>query len=203
MIIHNVLDHILKSKSNIKVLRVLNSSRVGISGRETARLAKTGLRSVQISLYELERFQIVKKQFGGRENLFSLNRENYLVKNIIEKLFREESKFRTTIFKNIKIEIENLTDSIILFGSAARESETVDSDLDVCIVYSKNKREIEKRVNRFRDELAQEFGVMLAPFYIKRQKFKEKAQKGKSPINNVINEGKVISGISINRLVHG
>ncbi len=203
VIINNTLDHILKNKSNLKVLRILNSLKVGISGRETARLSNISLRAAQIALDELESLHLIQKQLGGRENFFNINRENYLIKNIIENLFYEEKKFRTTIFKKITEQLKGLTNSIILFGSTARNEETTNSDLDICIVYTKHKREIEKRVNNIRDDLAIEFGVKLAPFYITHKEFIIKEKKNISPVNNIKGEGKVFSGLSINRLIRG
>ncbi len=125
----------------------------------------------------MESLHLIQKQLGGRENFFNINRENYLIKNIIENLFYEEKKFRTTIFKKITEQLKELTNSIILFGSTARNEETTNSDLDICIVYTKHKREIEKRVNNIRDDLAIEFGVKLAPFYITHKEFIIKGKK--------------------------
>jgi predicted nucleotidyltransferase len=203
MILHNVLEHIFKNQSNLKVLRVLNSLKVGVSGRETSRLANISLRSVQKSLEELEKLNLVRKQIGGRENLYNLNRENNIVKNIIEMIFKEENKFRESLFLKIKTKIGKLADSIILFGSVALKKETVNSDLDICIVYSKNRRAIENRMNKLRDVLAKEYGVKVAPFYIKKSDFRTKAAKSENPINNIVKEGKVISGTKINQLVNG
>lgn len=203
MILHNVLEHIFKNQSNLKVLRVLNSLKVSISGRETSRLANISLRSVQKALEDLEKLHLVIKQIGGRENLYNLNRENIIIKNIIEIIFKEENKFRESLFRKISTEIGNLTDSIILFGSVARKKETINSDLDICIVYSKNKREIENRINKLRDILIIEYGVKLAPFYIKKSEFKKKAANSESPIDDILKEGKVISGTQINWLVNG
>ncbi len=203
MILHNILEHVFKNQSNLKVLRVLNSLKVSVSGRETSRLANISLRSAQKSLEDLENLHLIRKQIGGRENLYNLNRENNIVKNIIEIIFKEENKFRESLLKKINTEIGNLADSIILFGSVARKKETVNSDLDICIVYSKKKREIENRINKLRDVLAKEYGVKIAPFYIKKSEFKKKAIKSESPIDDIVKEGKVISGTQINRLVNG
>lgn len=203
MILHNILEHVFKNQSNLKVLRVLNSLKVSVSGRETSRLANISLRSAQKSLEDLENLHLIRKQIGGRENLYNLNRENNIVKNIIEIIFKEENKFRESLLKKIKTKIGNLTDSVILFGSVARKNENVNSDLDICIVYSKNKREIDNRINKLRDVLAKEYGVKVAPFYIKKSEFKKKAIKSESPIDDIVKEGKVISGTQINRLVNG
>lgn len=202
MVINNVLNSMLSNKSCLKVLRVLNGLSVGISGRETSRLAQISLRAAQIALRELESLHIVNKQFGNRENLFSLNRNNYLVKNIITLIFREENKFKQNIFKIITGHLKDLTESIVLFGSAARLEETVWSDLDVCIVYSKNKREINKIISSISDKLYKEYGVLLAPFFITKKEFISRAEKRKPPLNNLLTEGKVLSGLSINRLMN-
>ncbi|HED06893.1 MAG TPA: nucleotidyltransferase domain-containing protein [Ignavibacteria bacterium] len=202
MVINNVLNSMLSNKSCLKVLRVLNGLAVGISGRETSRLAQISLRAAQIALRELESLHIVNKQFGNRENLFSLNRNNYLVKNIITLIFKEENNFKKKIFKIITGQLKDLTESIVLFGSAARLEETVRSDLDVCIVYSKNKREINRIISSISDKLYKEFGVLLAPFFITKKEFISRAKKRKPPLNNLLTEGKVLSGLSINRLMN-
>ncbi len=202
MLINNVLDSVFSNKSNLKVLRVLNGLDVGISGRETSRLAKISLRSAQIALKDLESLHIVNKQFGNRENLFSLNRENYIVKNIITLIFKEETKYKQNIFDTITAPLKNMAESIILFGSAARSEETVQSDLDICIVYSKNKRAINRTISSISERLYKEYGILLAPFFITKKDFLIGAKKRKPPLNNLLNEGKVLAGLSLNRLIN-
>lgn len=203
MIVNNILNHIFTSTGNLAVLRVLNERVVGISGRETARLAGISLRSAQLSLDNLVSLKIVKRQVGGREHLFTLNRESFIAKEIITKLFSAEGKFKASLFKKITTSLKISTESIILFGSVARKTESVQSDLDLCIVYSKNKNKIEKIVSNLRDELYDKFGVTLAPFYITRIDFKKRAENKKSPVNEIIKEGVVISGLSLNILKNG
>ncbi len=203
MIVNNILDYIFTNVSNLAVLRVLNERVVGISGRETARLAGISLRSAQLSLDNLVSLKIIKRQIGGREHLFTLNRESFISKEIIIKLFSAEQKFKTSLYKEITDSLKISADSIILFGSVARKTESVQSDLDLCIVYSKNKNKIEKIVSSLRDELYDKYGVTLAPFYIIRNEFKKRVKKNKSPVNEIIKEGIIISGLSINILKNG
>jgi predicted nucleotidyltransferase len=203
MIINNILNYIFTNSGNLAVLRVLNERVVGISGRETARLAGVSLRSAQLSLDNLVNLKIVKRQVGGREHLFTLNRESFISEEIITKLFSAEQKFKNSIYKEITKNLNPLAESIILFGSVARKEESLQSDLDLCIVYLKNKNKIEKIVSSLRDELYDKFGVTLAPFYITRSEFKIRAKKNISPVNEIIKEGIVISGLSLNILKNG
>jgi predicted nucleotidyltransferase len=96
-----------------------------------------------------------------------------------------------------------LADSIILFGSVARKVESVDSDLDLCIVYSNNKRKIEIIISDLRDKLFDKYGVTLAPYYITRNEFKARAKKSKGPVNEIIKDGIVLFGLSLNKLKIG
>jgi predicted nucleotidyltransferase len=202
MIINRVLGHIFINTSNLAVLRVLNERIVGLSGRETARLAGISLRAAQLSLNNLESLKIVNRHYGGREHIFTLNRNNFIVKDIISEIFSAEESFRISVFKLITARLAKLTYSIILFGSVARQEESTDSDMDICIVYSKRLNEIEKAVSSLRDELNHKFGVTLAPFYITRKEFKTRVRKSKSPVDSIIKEGKVISGLSIKSLIN-
>jgi predicted nucleotidyltransferase len=203
MIVNRVLDYIFINTSNLAVLRVLNERVIGLSGRETARLSGISLRAAQLSLSSLENLKIVDRHYGGREHIFTLNRKNFIVNEIISNIFSAEESFHVSVFKKIKSSLIKLTDSIILFGSVAREEETTDSDLDICIIYSRGLRNIEKAVSRLRDELNENFGVTLAPFYITKMEFKTRARKGKSPVDTIISEGNVLSGLTIKSLLNG
>jgi len=203
MIINRILDHIFINTSNLAVLRILNERVVGLSGRETARLAGISLRAAQLSLNSLEILKIVNRHYGGREHIFTLNRNNYVVKELISRIFSAEESFRTSVFKLIKIRLSKLSDSIILFGSVARKEESPDSDLDICIVHSRSLTIIEKAVSNLRDVLNDRYGVTLAPFYITKKEFKSRAKKSKSPVDSIIEEGKVLSGLSIKNLMNG
>ena len=203
MILNNVLDNIFVNSANIAVLRALNERVAGISGRETARLAGIGLRSAQIALDNLVNLKVVNKQAGGREHLFSLNRKNYISNEIIAKLFVTEQKYKKSVLNEITNSLSPLTDSVILFGSVARKEELPDSDMDICIVFKKNKSKIEKIVNALRDELYDKYGVTLAPFYITRKEFKKRAENQKSPVNEILTDGIIISGIKTKELLNG
>lgn len=203
MIINKFLNHLFTSPSIIAVLRELNIRNTGITGREIARLANMSHRTALKALENLEALKMVTRRVAGKSYYFTLNRQQFINKKIISVIFENEREYKKKIFDKIKsIKTDNLI-SLIIFGSVARNKETYESDLDLCIVYNKNKTEIEKKINVLRGKLYNEYGVTLAPFYITGSNFKLKAKNLKPPVNNINNEGIVIWGKSINRLKHG
>jgi len=203
MLINKFLEKVFSAPSNVTVLRILNERVTGLTGRETARLAGITHRSALKTLSTLESLKIVKRQTGGRDYLFTLNRNNYIAQNIITKIFENEQQFFFKIKSLIKKRIGKYSTSLIIFGSVARKEEKIDSDLDLCIVFQKDKNILAEKVHLLADDLMEYFSVHLAPFYISKSEFKRRAKIGKAPIKDVIENGIVISGKPINILIHG
>ncbi len=201
MIINKALDHVFSSQGTVKVLRVLNNSVVGITGRQIASLACITHQTAHNSLANLESLKLVNRVIGGSSHLFSLNRKNYLAKEIIQVIFESESNYRESIFSIIKKAISKHSISLILFGSVARKEESAESDLDLCIVYDKEKKLLEKQVNTLQDNLYKEFGVTLAPFYISAKEFTKRSKTNKPPVSDIKKDGIVISGKTIRELL--
>jgi len=203
MVTNKVLDYVFSAQSNLKVLRVLNDRNAGISGREAARLTGLSLRAVQKTLVNLSKAGLVKIAEGKREHLFSVDREKYLVKELVEKIFETERAFNTSILKQIRTKIKPYSVSLIQFGSTAREEATLKSDFDLCIIYDKTLSVIEEKVSELRSALFKTYNITLAPFYISVVKFRQLAKQSKPPVKNIIKEGRVIAGKSIKELLNG
>jgi len=205
MIINNVLDEIFSGRSNSSVLRILCRIKIGISGREIARRAGISSSTCKQTLLLLENLGLITRLMGRREHLITLNRDSYIVKNIIIPSFEIERKFRSEIFKAVADEIGESADSIILFGSTARHEETVESDFDICIIYTdlSKRRKIEKKMSYLYSRLFTEYGISVSPLYYSSVEFRRKNLQKKSPITEIVREGEVITGISIEKVLHG
>lgn len=201
MIINNILQHIFSAPSNVIVLRTLNSRMVGTSGREIARISKLSNRTAQSVLANLESLGLVNRTIGGRDHLFTLNRNNKIVSKLIKYIFEFEEGFGKEIVSSIKKKLSPLVSSLILFGSVSRKEEDYSSDFDLCIIYTKNKTKIENTVSELRDKLYDDYKVTLAPFYITETDFKKRAKKNLSPVNNIIKDGILITGKPIRELI--
>lgn len=203
MVFHRVLDVVFSTWSHTAVLRALQDSAVGVTGREIARLAGMNHRSCLKALSTLESISIVNRQMGGRDHLFTLNRDHLLVSEGILPLLKLEREFLQRFSTLLKKHLGRVVDSIILFGSVARRVETSESDLDICLVIDdkKQKEEVLDRIHIISPEVRRQFGANLSPFVITASEFRKRSKTNKSPVNNIVNEGIVISGQSIKELI--
>ena len=204
MIIHKPLNEIFSAYSNIAVIRELRYTKNGFSGREIAKRAGLSAPAAINSLTHLESLRIVNRQIGGRDHIFTLNISNYFVKVVLLPILDAEGKFYDSIVKDIKKILFKNTISVFLFGSVARKDESIQSDFDICIVFSglKDKKIVEEKVNVCRDELHNNYGISLAPFYISVKEFQQRAKLKKPPINEILKEGILLFGQSIKELLN-
>jgi predicted nucleotidyltransferase len=201
MLINKFLEDLFRSPSNISVLRALNDRVIGISGRETARLTNLTHRSALKALTALEELGVVTRITTGRTHLFTLDRQKYLSKQIIQNVFNIEKKLNSDVISSITKCLLKLTESVILYGSVARKEESISSDYDLCIVYTKNINKIESAVSDLRDKLNEQYSIQLAPLYISVSEFKKRAQRNLSPVNSIVKDGIKLCGRSINDLI--
>lgn len=203
MIVNNVFDELFSTWSYIAVIRALENYKIGISGREVARLANLTPKNCLITLSALENMGIVIRVRGSREHLFSLNRKHYLVQNVLLPILNIEKNYLNQILKEISIELKKHTIGVYLFGSVARKSEKIESDFDLCIIYNNklNKTKLENIVSKLSETLKTKFGISLAPFFITKNDFIKKINK--PPVNNIIIENVFVCGLKIKDIING
>ncbi len=205
MVFHNVLDQVFSTWSHIAVLRVLQDAAKGLTGREIARLAKMSHRSCLKALTTLEDLSIVERHRGGRDHIFSLNREHMLVSEGIIPLLALERRFLASLSALLKKKLGNLVESQILFGSVARKEEDSHSDLDICLVVHK-ERDIEKvqaLVHELSPMIQQRYGARLSPLVLSTADFSKRARRDKPPVQNIMRDGIVVSGKQLRELTNG
>ena len=203
MIVNKVLDEIFSRWSNVAVLRALNKYAIGISGREVARAAGITVKNCFTALNDLEAIGIVKRVRGGRDHLFSLNRQLFLVTQGITPLFEIEKRFVEEIFTDIKKHLKNKCKSVYLFGSVARKEEKADSDMDLCIIYNRTieKKILEETVFELQSLLHKKYFLNVTPFYITQKEFVKRAKSKKPPVNEIIKDGILIFGTSFEKML--
>jgi len=116
------------------VLCTLVDTTIGRTGNEIARLSGMQPRSALKALSTLEELGIVRRQRGGRDHIFTLNREHFLVQSSIVPLYKAETEFEKEAFGFLTSLLKNNVVSAVVFGSVARGEETATSDLDICCV---------------------------------------------------------------------
>ncbi len=203
MLVNRVLDEVFSRWSNVAVLRALNRHVVGMSGREVARVAGITNKNCITALVDFENLGIVTCERGGREHSYKLNRKHALVEDALMPLLKYEEEYFDRIASYLRAKLKDKTVSLIVFGSVARKEETMKSDYDLCVVAA-DVRLKEKAQDAYFDiafEITKRFGVTVSPIYFTKHEFTQRARKNKAPINNIVKEGKVISGLSIRELI--
>jgi predicted nucleotidyltransferase len=199
------MDEVFSTWSHIAVLRALQDSGQGLTGREVARLSNMNHRSCLAALTALEALSLVRRQRGGRDHLFSLNRDHKLVHEGILPLLALEREFFKSMLNLLTQRLARRVKSAIVFGSVARREETAVSDLDICLVVrtKADKEKVQAIVHDIAPSLLRQYGAKLAPLILTAKEFSGRAKKGRPPVNEILKEGTVITGKSLKGLVGG
>jgi predicted nucleotidyltransferase len=196
MIVNRVFDELFRTWSNVAVLRALQDTASGFTGNEVARESGMDPKAALNALTRLEELGIVRRQRGGRDHIFTLNRNHYLVERAIIPIFSAEHKFLDEIYSLIAKSVKGQALSIVLFGSVARREDTPQSDLDICCIV-KNKTQQEKlqmKLDEISSTLHNRFGVKIGPVYFTLDEFRKKESKQNPLIRQILDQGKVIIG---------
>lgn len=196
MVINKVLDELFRTWSHVAVLRALLDTATGFTGNKVARSAGMDPKAALQSLGRLEELGIVRRQRGGRDHLFTLNRNHFLVEQGIIPLFVTEQQFLEEVKSAIASAMRRRSLSVVMFGSVAREKETPQSDLDLCCIVQ-NKSQLEQAqsaLDRIGTSLRDRFGVKVGPVFFTLDEFRKKAAKRNRLINEILDQGKLISG---------
>ncbi len=203
MIIHRVLDEIFRTWSNVAVLRALIDTNTGFSGNEVARVAGMNPRSAFKALTSLEELGIVNRVIGGRDHIFTLNREHFFVQEIILRNYSIESKFLDEIKNALSAILKKRVYSAVIFGSVARKEEKSLSDFDICCIVNTSLELLFVRdlLNKKSPLLYKRYGIKLAPVLFIKDAFLRK--KKSKLVKDIIEEGIQITGKSLKGLMHG
>lgn len=196
MKVRNALDEVFATPAHVRVLRVLSSRKHLLTGRQVAR--ETGLhhKSAIGALERLELLGLVERQRGGRDHLFSLNRQHSLARNVLSPLFKAEQQFRKSLENRLAAAGQGITESLVLFGSTARGEEKSESDLDICVVTSNasQRRKAERQLHAASKDLSEEFGVRVAWLFLSVEDLRRRSRQGDALLNDLLSDGKVLAG---------
>lgn len=206
MLLVNQLDHILGQMSKVRILRFLVTRQSEMTGREIASASDVGLSHVQChaALQELHHHGVVEMRHSGTAILYRLNLKSRLVEKILMPLFEEEARLKLIIKEILDKHLKRpKPKSVILFGSFASGSARPDSDIDLLIIASQKKHIplFKKGLEKAEIEITIGFGNHLAPMVMDETEFKRKFKENDQLIRNVVKDGKVLSGDSINDLI--
>jgi predicted nucleotidyltransferase len=203
MILHRVLNEVFRTRSHVAVLRTLLDTSTGFTGNHVARLAGMHPRSALNALTALEQLGIVHRRRGGRDHLFTLNRDHYITQEALLPLFTVEEKFPETVRLRLATCLQRRVLSAVIFGSAARREESPQSDLDVCCIVRTNgdADTLREALESDAPLLATQSGATLAPVFFTLSEFRSKSR---SPfVKEILRDGILIAGKKPEVLLRG
>lgn len=170
------LEKLFQTPGHVSVLRVLYPLSEGISGREISRRAGMNDRNCRLILQRLEVLGIVSYQGSGKVRLYSVSREHYMTDRFLSMLFEREREMLKVIANLIESGLNGLCVWAGLFGSVAREADTVESDLDLMVLIAgeKEREPATARLDKLQTELQRKFGIALSPIVMTVQEWRSR-----------------------------
>ncbi len=193
-----MIDNILGNKTSILVLRFL----IRFNGEffpadEISKATGAGLRNVYDSLKALSYDNIVSKKLTNGKIHYRFIIDSSF-KRTISNLFEEEQNrlfLRNINFYKMISEIEsniikiaggNLVE-IILYGSVAKGRDTINSDIDFCVLINKEDEKLKIAIRKLTYENKFKREIQIHVFTSKE--FKEAYQKENPLVLNIVREG--------------
>lgn len=197
------LQEVLGSRPKIKILRYLIKTNISINGRQLARGLKLHHGTCHKALADLASFGIVTVHKTGRTNLYKINQNNFIVKKILEPIFRIEENIFSSMLAKLKKRITVSIFSAIIFGSVAKARERATSDIDILFVTTtkREKRLLIEQLEKLEYEFILEYGNMLSSMVITSGEFLKGLKSKDAFIEEIAKKGKVVYGKSISELI--
>lgn len=206
MKIHNSLDEILQQGAKIKILRFLFSEKDEHTGRGIAKGIGMSASSTHKTLQEMKGAGLIKVRKKGNASLYRLQEDNYIVKELLEPLFKKEKSLYKDIISLIKRDLLQQKEKIVsiaIFGSVVRKEETSRSDLDLVIIAEDKigKARIDKAINKLSIDMAKKFSVAISPYILTKTEIRKKFIKKQTIISSILENHQLIYGEPIERIL--
>lgn len=186
-----ILNNIFSSRSNISVIRALMHYADGISGREVSRITGYSPKSCHETLTYLEKLNIIKRIRGGRDHIFSLNREHFIFLNVLSPALQAEKNYFSAIKKDLIKHTKKYCSSAYIFGSVAKNKDTIESDFDICLVCENKikKKNLENEIINIKKTFFTKYGIHISPVLFTRKEFDLRSKNNKPPVKDILKEG--------------
>jgi predicted nucleotidyltransferase len=190
-----------------RVLRFLWHSRAEWSGREIARRSGLSAPAAHDALKKLAAQGLVLFRRVSNVHLYQLNAENYLVQSVFARQFEAEALIPQKV---AALAVKTLTEasgaailSIVLFGSMARGTGRLGSDLDLLIVLAakEHSRALAPRIEVLRDLLFKRFSLPLSPHVQTLAELRRKRREDLPLVREMLKDGKTLHGKDLKELL--
>ncbi len=202
------LDKILDSEPKVRILRFFAETNTEISGLQLAKLLKLSPTTVHKAMHELMAEKVVRMRAMGRAHSFCINDQNWVVTKVLRSMFSAERAMPADLNEVVSLFIQRSSLkkdilSVALFGSVHEKSEGPGSDIDLFVVVkaSASVAPVEELLSEAGGELLAQVGMVLSPFVISLDEFKEKNKAGQPIVRSAVKSHTMIFGKPLERLL--
>jgi hypothetical protein len=198
-----ILDEVFSTWSHISALRILMDAVRPLSGREIARLSHMNHRSCLKALTRLEHIGFVNRNRGGRDHLFTINRDHRLWHEGILPMLEIEQRHLGRLAKRLRKELSASVESAILYGNSVMKRDTHDTTVDLCLIINSRitEQEIRSRLDIVVPIAWKRYGAKLQTVIFTEPDFVRRAKRGQVSVLTILKEGQVISGKTFRELI--
>lgn len=176
----SIID-VLSSKTRVKIIKFLLTHEASMSEREIASVLEVSHMSINRTMAELSKINLVNYTSVGKVHLWKVNRDSYAYK-ILHEFIKGTSQLRApladlkvTILRNVP---KKLIKQVIIYGSIATGKEKVNSDIDVFFMVKdkKDKKKFNSQIERLFNICLEKYGNRFSPYVLTEQEAKSKSR---------------------------
>lgn len=196
---------VLASRPVVRLLRHLFTHPGAITGRQLAGATGVHHSVARQALERLTREGLLERRRAGTAYLYSLNREAYIVAEILEPAFSSEARWLERLGEEILMALRPSAELVVLYGSWARGAAMPGSDVDVLVVATvvAGREAVERRADEVRGHISRRFGRFVSLLAMTAEEIREKLRRGDRLVRTIASEGRVLAGRGLAEIVAG
>ncbi|MCX5784416.1 MAG: nucleotidyltransferase domain-containing protein [Elusimicrobia bacterium] len=192
----SITQGIFGRKSRLEVLRCLYDSGEELTGREIARRSGFSPQQTHNELKALVSLGIAERKIAAPAHLFRLNREHWVVKDVVKVVFEKEKQWLDELLKEFGGKLPHSVKSLILFGSASRSQLRPESDIDLLALVEneKDEKEVVDCFSEHGPKVLARYHYPLAPVILTMDEFRKRYKQKDKFAREILRTGRVVRG---------
>lgn len=146
---------------------------------ELSKLSKTSYATTWRFIQELDRAGLIHTTLVGHSLACKLNQSSSFLREI-KKVFEIEFSPHRLVSKEFVDKVKRVSGvkRVILFGSVARGTERLTSDIDIAVIIDKKEKNLESKVTSVADDILKKSKMTIVPFLVTTREILEDRQFG-------------------------
>lgn len=199
-----ILDVCLGTRTAWKILLLMSETPgKALTRKQIQEQTKIGNKVLVKFLMLLKKFDLIQETKLGRKYLYKMNMANPFAEQLINIIQLEKRQLNNIYFGTAAIlrefvyEITNIAGfetikKIILFGSVAKHTATISSDIDVAIILKEQNPKIELQITAVCGKIESRFKRAIQPHYFAEKEFDELRKKKNKLVEEILRDGIVL-----------